>query len=126
MFKHLFDFSYERSTWEAVGFYIAWAVLILLASMVVGAAFSIVSIHNGETQSYILPLENGIGSLVAGIGTLVVSVDVAKSKGLIKKPSSIILILIACALTLLVSFFLGLLVPAYLSTRKNESTVLGN
>lgn len=111
MFKKLTDFGYKRTTKQAIGFYIAYLILIALAGGLIGGLYGLVS----GNDSY----ETGmsIGIIIGTIICLGISIAIIKKK---KKMNDFKLILIAVlsgVLALLGGGVVGLIPAAYLSTR---------
>lgn len=119
MFGHLFDFSYTRTTIEAIGFYVAWLLIVMLfsalASGLVGTFFI-----GGDNFSYGYSIGVRIGAVIAVIMSTLLSFQITRQKHILKKLSSIVLIILSGLIALFAGGLGGLIVPAYLSTCKAE------
>jgi len=109
MFKKIFDFGYNRTGRQAVGFYIAhFIVLILLAG-----------IFGGLTMG---GFEEGVmaGARTAVVYSVVLSFLVVAKKndwGL----TTVVLSLVSGILAMILGGFTGLIIPAYLTTRRRKT-----
>ncbi|HEY4517353.1 MAG TPA: hypothetical protein VJI74_00500 [Candidatus Paceibacterota bacterium] len=120
MFKNLSNFSYERNWKEAVGFYLAWLFFTLLVAFLAGFFSGIVfSTLSPSTQ---LPFSLGvkIGTVFAVIISLTLGILIVKGKGTVKEFSSIILIVASGLLAIFFGGLGGLIIPAYLTTKKRK------
>jgi hypothetical protein len=116
MFNHLFDFGYQRSTKEALGFYIAYLVLAIVAAMLLGGVAGMIG--EGDT-AYELGVK--IGSIVAVVASVVLSFLIIRAKRLYS--FGMILLGIVSGLLALITGGLGGFIPvAYLSTRENRAS----
>lgn len=126
MFRKLFDFGYKRSALEAVGFYLAWLLPVLVILNVV--PFLVVRIYwefQGIGNSlekifaffYLLPsLSRLIGSLIC-IG---LSLRIIQLKGLFGQPLPLPLGLSSGLVNLALGPVLGLIPVAWLTTRPSQ------
>ena len=112
MFSNLTDFSVKRSTKQAIGFYIAYLVLIILLGALVGGLVGLVS-DGGE--GFISPLTAGV--YIGVITSLVISFTVIYRKKLLGNYLYIILAILSGLLALVGGGILGLIPSAYLTTR---------
>ena len=127
MIKKAFDFSVKRSAKEAVKFYFVWLiisisfVLVALVPVAVIAGYIInpnaTTFAEGYTDTY------GFGQnitpiimLLSSIAMSILTVVVFRKRTMQLRFS---LIVVTFVLTFFTSFFGGLLIPAYLTTRGN-------
>ena len=112
MFKNLTNFKYKRKGWEPVGFYLAYLFLIIL----------ITAIANGFIGSFNRPdtVYAGIrvSTIVSVIFSLFIAYTVASAKKLTKRYGNVVLILLSGVLAVWGGGLLGLIIPAYLSSKK--------
>lgn len=111
MFKNLTDFSYKRSGKEALGFYLAYLVLIVLVGGIVGAVTGLAS----GSQSYELGVR--VGNIVAILLVLGVSFAILSKKKLMNNFGLVLLALLSGLLAFAGGSVLGLIPTAYLSTK---------
>lgn len=113
MFKHLTDFGYKRNVQEAIGFYIVYLILIVLAGGIVGTITGlVVDASNAYNISF------SLGVLTAILITLTLSFFIITKK---KKTSNYVFIGLALLAGVLAYFgggLLGLIPVAYLTTKK--------
>ena len=112
MFKHLTNFKYKRKGWEPFGFYLAYLLLVILITTITGGIIG--SFNRPDT------LLAGIraGTIVAVVFCLALSYIVANAKKLTKSYSNLVLILLSGVLAIWGGGLLGLIIPAYLSSKK--------
>jgi len=114
MFKKLTDFSYTRSGKEALGFYLAYFVFAILASMVVSGIFSIlVPIRFGE--AYYTGVR--VGTFVSVLSSLTIAYLIVVKKNLSNNFGYILLTLLAGVSAFLGGGLLGMIIPALLTTK---------
>lgn len=115
MFNKLNDFSYQRSTKEAIGFYLAYLLLIVLVSIGLSIPASIIFAGN-EMEAY------RVGSMVGIITAISISMGtsilIIREKKLTKNTGLLLLVPLAGVLAFLAGGLGGLIPSAYLSTRK--------
>ncbi len=114
MFKTLADFSFDRTKKQAVFFYLVYAVLSLLTVFMAGVSVAIV-FPASITSAFVSP--QGIGIVCVMILTTSLSFIIIKQKGLLKQFSSVVFLFLTLALAFVGGVFLGMLVPAFLTTR---------
>jgi hypothetical protein len=117
MFNNLFDFGYRRSTKEAVGFYIAYLVLAIVAAMLLGG---LVGMLGEEDTAYELGVK--IGSIVAIVASVVLSFLIIRAKRLYSF-GMILLGIVSGVLALLTGGLGGFIPVAYLTTRENRTLI---
>lgn len=113
MFKNLTNFGYQRSVKDAIGFYIAYLVLIIM----IGALFG--GILGAATQIDNVGL--GAGTIVAVIVSLTLSFLILKRKKSLGKFSFIALALLSGLLAIFLGGLAGLIPVAYLTTRPTNA-----
>lgn len=111
MFKNLTNFAYQRTPKEAVGFYIAFLVLIMLIAAIMGGVLALV-MPNFSFNSGVR-----IGTICALISSLGLSFVILKEKKSLGNFSLILLALLSGLLSLLAGGLGGLIPVAYLTTR---------
>jgi len=109
MFKKLTDYSYQRNWKEAIGFYLSYLLLSFLSVFVLGMIYSLCG---GEKTN--IP---NLAILLSVFFCLVFSFVILKQKKMFKIVY-IILVLLSPILALFGGVMLGLLIPAFLTTRK--------
>lgn len=109
MFKKLTDFSYKRTKVQALGFYIAYFVLTVIVSGLVGGILGLV-IPNPSFESGVR-----IGTFIAIIFSVGLSFFVLKKKRL-QDFKLIVITILSGVLALFGGGLLGLIPAAYLST----------
>jgi hypothetical protein len=113
MFKHLTDFGYKRNAKEAIGFYIAYLILIMISGALLAGALAIII---NEPDNFELGLR--VGSITAMVITLGVAFLVLKAKKLLGNFGYILLVLLAGILAIFAGGLGGLIPVSYLTTRK--------
>ena len=117
MFQRLTDFGYARSGKEAFGFYLAYLLLIIIVGALASATFgSFVHPH------YAFYTGTKIGTLTAIIICIALSYLIVGQKKLTGKFSYILLTLCSGILAMVGGGLLGLIIPAYLSTKGTKSS----
>ena len=111
MFKNLTNFGYQRDMKEALGFYIAYLILLMLVSGVSAGILGLAAGHG----SFSFGLQ--VGAVVAVIISLAISFWVLKEKKLLSNFFLIILALLSGLLALFIGGLGGLIPAAYLTTR---------
>jgi len=111
MFKNLTQFSYKRTPLQALGFYIAYLILIALVAGIMGAVIGL-AIGSGD-------FETGFrfGNLIAIVSVIGLSFLILKSKNLMGNFALILVALLSGVLAYFGGGLLGLIPAAYLSTR---------
>ena len=111
MFKKLTNFHYQRNTKEAVGFYFAYLLLILITGVVISGGFNIIF----KPINFALGVR--IGAMTAFVMSLSLSFLILKDKKLLKNFNCILLALVSGLLALFIGGLGGLIIPAYLTTK---------
>jgi hypothetical protein len=118
MFTNLFDFSFDRTAKQAIGFYITWLVIISVACGLVSAAASpLLGASNFQTG-----FSSGVkvGQSFSILADTVVAFWILKSKHSFSF-GNVVLAFLAGVLSILGGGLLGLIPAAYLTTRPNNT-----
>ncbi len=113
MFNKLTDFKYQRTGVQALGFYFAYLVLIILVSVILA---SILGLITGNETNFGFGAR--IGLITSVISVLLICYLVIKNKKLTKEFLYIILLLCSAILAYFGGGVLGLIIPSYLTTKK--------
>ncbi len=116
MFTNLFDFSFDRTAKQAIGFYVAWLVILAVAcGLVSAAATPLLGASNFRTG-----FSTGVkvGQSFSILANTVLAFWILKSKNSFSF-GNVVLAFIAGALSILGGGLLGLIPAAYLTTRPN-------
>jgi hypothetical protein len=110
MFKSLTDFSYQRSPLQAVGFYIIYLVLTILAGAIAGMLFGLSTTN--------LEVDNGqkVGMITAILVVLCLSFLILQAKKLLNNYFYVGLAALSAVVAFLGGGLLGLIITAYLTT----------
>ena len=114
MFKKLTDFGHKRNFVQAIGFYLAYLLLIALIGALLGAMSGALS----ETTVDAFNLGIQMGLIVAVALSITLCILIIKSKKLQNNFLYILLTIVAGILAIFLGGLGGLIVPAFLSTRK--------
>lgn len=111
MFKDIFNYSQKKSLKQALFFYLAHFVLLVIVG---GLVSGILSTLSGDDS-----FEYGvkIGTIVAALGSLVASFLVLQKKRLLSNFVYVLVALLSGVLALFAGAFLGLIPAAWLSTK---------
>jgi len=112
MFNNLTHLGYKRSKKEAFGFYLAYLFLIILVGATLGELAAITFGDAGPDFA------TRMGTFRAFVVCTVLSFLILKKKGLMKKFSSFVYIIISGSLSIIGGELLGLIPVAYLTTIK--------
>ena len=115
MFKNLTNFSYKRSWKEAIGFYLAYLLVGLILGGIAGGLSSIQSGATTFSEGFNTGL--GIGQIVGIIYSLIISFVVLIQRKLYKNFGWVILALLNGLLAFFGGSLLGLIIPAFMTTR---------
>lgn len=116
MFKHLTNFGYKRNAKEAIGFYIAYLILIIMAAFLLGSALGIVMGAFYGFNFGLIGLK--VGNVIAIIITVVTAFLILKEKKLLSNFGYILLVLLSGILAVYLGCLGGLIPVAFLTTRK--------
>lgn len=119
MFKNLMDFSYKRTTLEAIGFYFAFLFLSILIAGVVGG---ILGMMVGVQKAGAIGRMGGY--IVAIIFCTYLSFQIIREKNLFKNFGAIVLFLLTILLSLFGGGLLGL-IPTTMLSSKNTTMEQG-
>lgn len=115
MFKHLTEFGYTRNAKEAIGFYIAHLILIMLVSALLAPVLGMM-MNIADTDSFNFGLK--IGKITAAVITTVIAFLILKEKKLLDNFGYILLALLSGILAVFIGGLGGLIPVAFLTTRK--------
>ena len=116
MFRHLTDFGHQRSPLEAFGFYLAYLVLGVVTSMVLGMLAGLLLDGFGFESGLTL------GTFVA-IGICpVLSFFILRAKGLLRHVGFLLVALLSVAGAAVGGLLLGLIFVAFLSNRPSAGS----
>lgn len=111
MFKHLTDFSYKRNWKEAIGFYLAYFVSIVIVAFLGGVLFAIVSSVTAFSS------DSRLGTIIAVLFCFAISCLVLVQRKLYKNFGYVILTLVSAILAAFAGAILGMIIPAFMTTR---------
>ena len=120
MFKKLTKFSYKRNWKEAIGFYLAYFLVGLILGGIAGGLSSIQSGATTFSEGFSAGL--GIGQIVGIIYSLIISFVVLIQRKLYKNFGWVILALLNGILAFFGAALLGLVIPAFMTTRGATNT----
>lgn len=120
MFKKLTEFSYKRNWKEAIGFYLAYLLVGLILGGISGGLSSIQSGATTFSEGFDAGL--GIGAIVGIIYSLIISFVVLIQRKLYKNFGWVILALLSGLLAAFGGSLLGLVIPAFMTTRGVTTT----
>ena len=112
MFKNLTSFGYQRSTVEAVGFYLTYLLLLMIAA---GGLASMLGVAMGQSDNFNFGLI--VGNMLAVISCSGISFLILKEKKLLSNYGFILLALLAGVLAFFIGAIGGLIPAAFLTTR---------
>jgi hypothetical protein len=118
MFKNLTDFLYQRTGKEALGFYLAYFLLGIILGGIIGAMTVIFTGATSFEEAFNTGLR--IGAMTSTVYCFIVSLLLLVQKKLYKNFGYMILVLITGILAALGGALLGLIIPAYFTTRENQ------
>lgn len=113
------DLAYSRNAKEALGFYLAWLFAVILCSGIIGFLFgsslpSHLSMHSSFASGARL------GALLACLICTAFSVLICYKKHLFGEFSTVLFVLSTALLGAFGGSIIGLIIPAYLTTRKTK------
>jgi uncharacterized membrane protein YoaK (UPF0700 family) len=118
MFKEITNYKYTRNNTEAVGFYLAYLLFGFMVGAIIGGLSSMVAGATTFQEGLEVGLKVGPVSAVVYVG--LISFLVAKEKRLFKNIAYTILLLAGIILSIFGGSLLGLIIPAYLTTKQNN------
>ncbi|MEO0378440.1 MAG: hypothetical protein AAF329_28365 [Cyanobacteria bacterium P01_A01_bin.17] len=115
MFNQLSNFRYQRTAVQAIGFYIAYFLLLVISGGLAGAMTAM--IFPGD------PAQLGIraGFTIAILGCSGLAITIASQKRILNNFLTWILIALTVLLSILLGGIGGLLPVAYLSTKPSKT-----
>lgn len=120
MFNKLTQFGYVRTNKEAFGFYLAWLLVLLLLSIVLGSIVSIFLINPESALYQHSYVGVHIGMLISMIACTALTILIAQRKKVLTQFRSILLILCTAILSFFFGGVFGLIIPAYLTTHSKK------
>lgn len=111
MFSNLTNLSVKRTAKQAIGFYIAYLILIALAGGLIGGLISLVT-GKGDFDTGLV-----MGTYAAVVFSVVISFIIIYKKNLLGNYLYLILVILSGILALGGGGLLGLIPAAYLTTR---------
>jgi len=114
MFTHLTNFAYKRTALQAVGFYIAYFLLLLL---IAGATGGFLALVTGNVDQ---ELSVRIGVMISAIACAVLSLAIAQKKHTLHHFTTILAIILAIIGAMFGGALVGLVFVAYLTTKPIE------
>ena len=123
MFKKLNDFSYERNWKEAVGFYLAYLLFGIILGFVFGFILGVFLYSAGTTHNFEANYEIGrrIGVSFYMIYILVIFALLLIKKRMLNNFGYILLALLNVILSVFGGVIFGIIIPAFITTRKTNS-----
>ncbi|MBU6415034.1 hypothetical protein KGQ34_02220 [Patescibacteria group bacterium] len=115
MFKNLLNFSYKRGWKEAIGFYLAFFLVGFILGGIGGALSGIQSEATTFSQGFSLGYE--VGVKIGIVYSLIISCVVLIQRKLYKNFWYFILALLSGLLAFFGGSLLGLIIPAFMTTR---------
>ncbi|MBM3271962.1 hypothetical protein FJY94_01605 [Candidatus Kaiserbacteria bacterium] len=122
MFNRLMDFSYTRSKKQAFGFYLAFFLLGILLSALAGGIVGLSGVLPNEATfetSFAGGMREGV--LFAIPYSLIVACTVLIKKRQYGSFRYVLLVIVSGLLAMFGGMLLGLLIPAYLTTKEQAS-----
>ena len=124
MFKNLTSFSYKRNWKEAVGFYLVYLILgVILSGIIAGIigpiillGFRNLDISQAKSQGFATGQQIGTYTIIMFV--LIISGLLLKSKKLFKNFWYLVLALLGVILTVFGGLLLGLIIPAFITTKE--------
>lgn len=117
MFKEITNFQYIRSGSQAFGFYITYLFIGFIAGGIVGGLST--TFTHAQTFQEGFAVGAKVGPIFAVVYVTFICILLAKAKGFQKNMLYIILLLLSVAVSLFGGALLGLIIPAYLTTKQN-------
>ena len=112
MFQNLTNFGYQRSTKEAIGFYLAYLVLLAIVAGVLAGTLA-VAMQLSDSFNFGLM----VGNIFAVVASSGISFLILNEKNLLNRFEFILLALLAGLLALFIGALGGLIPAAFLTTR---------
>ena len=121
VFNQLTNFAYQRNWKEAVGFYVAYLLLMIIVGAVLGGVGGNLFVSPASDFSMGFNFGVRIGTVAAIVLTLVLCFLVLKKKNLLNHFGFIILAILSGLLAVLGGGILGLIPVAYLTTKASQA-----
>jgi hypothetical protein len=112
MFRHLNDLRYARSLIEAIGLYIVYTLVGVIAIGILAGGYAVVTGNTGYEAGL------AIGTVTGSIASLAISFLMLRAKGLLAQPLYLVLAVLTGASALLGGLILSMIFVAFLSTRQ--------
>ena len=114
MFSYLMDLKFQRTGKQAVGFYLAYILLIGIAGALLGGLYSLII----GTPGY--DVYGRIGHFVAVVAVIGLSASIVYKKNILTF-KGVFLVLLSGILALFLGSLVGVIPTAYLSTIKDNT-----
>lgn len=114
MFKQLTTFAYKRTAQQAIGFYIAYFLLLILISGATGVLMALVT---GDVNQ---DLSIRIGILISTISCTILAILVAYKKHILQQFNTIMFIILSAIGAMFGGALVGLVFVAHLTTKACE------
>lgn len=114
MFKNLTNFGYKRNFVEALGFYLAYLLLVML----VGGLFGVIVGLAYPDNAYYIALR--VGTVVSIVINLGLSFQILKQKNLLGNFGYLILTVISAIISAFLGGLGGLIPVAFFTTREKK------
>ncbi len=112
MFAKLTTLGYKRTHLQALGFYIAYLLLLLVTTALVVGILGVIVGNESALGAGIQ-----LGTLYPALFILALGVLILKKKGYTRRPLEVGLVLLAAAMTFYTNSLVSLIVISYLTTR---------
>lgn len=106
MFKNLTNFKYSRTFIEALGFFLAYLLLIMIISGLLGVAYYMLTGEKGGGK---------IGHITGIVLSFLMAIIVIKEKNMFGF-STILLLCLSVGISIIFSGLGGMIIPAYFTT----------
>lgn len=122
MFNKLTDFSYKRNKKEAFGFYLAYFFLALIIGACMGAVLNTSSSPMTFEEGFNAGMDSVVLPAVIMLYIATISVLVLIKRKLHHKFLYLVLVGVACLLSVFGGALLGLIIPAIMTTKGAHSS----
>ena len=126
MIKKLAEFGYVRSPLEAVGFYVVWLIVLMVSAGLVAMAIGSIILGSAATPEDSLVTGIRIGTVIGVLFSVMLSMLIAHRKKLLQDMVTLLLIVASGLVATFGGGLLGMIIPAYLSTRPIKGTTMAN
>ncbi len=117
MFKNLTKLEFNRTGLQALGFYLAYLLLLILSGGLIGGMVAGIFANDAD-EAYQMGLK--LGNIMAVLYCITITILVLKKKKLLNNFAYILLVLLSGLLSILLGGLGGLIPVAYLTTKKAE------